>query len=140
MGGASRRWFGSWLIGLWIVATAGSPLAAVLVLASASLDAGEGGPGATGLAFVLLSLTQAAVAAIVAIALALVTAARLAALGWPRWWALLGAAPVGPALLAVAWPPLSLLLLPFGGANGLGFGMALVLWLLSDRPASERPR
>lgn len=133
MGGASRRWFGVWSIVFWIVATVGSPL---LLLASAPSYAGEGGAGATGLALILLALTQVAVGAVVAAALALVTAARLSSLGWPRWWALLGAAPAALALLAVVWPPLALFLVPLGGGNGLGFGMALALWLLPDRPAS----
>lgn len=118
----------------------GSPLGAMMLIDATSSGLGEGGAGATGLALVLLALTQIAVGAVVAAVLAVVTAARLAALGSPRWWELLGAAPAALALLAAAWPPVALIVLPADGSNGLGFGMALMLWLLPDRLASKAAR
>lgn len=127
----SWRRFGAWLGAIWAAAALGTPLGGLALTASSLPDGG--GAGAMGLAVATLALTQAALGIVVAAALAWVTAARLRTLGWPRWWAALGIVPAVVYPLGFAsWPPLTLALLPLGPPNGLGFGMALALWLAPD--------
>ena len=129
--GLSRRRFGWLLSAIWAAAALG-PLLGIFVLQAASFPE-DGGAGAMGIASMILLLTQVGLGLPVAAALALVTAARLRALGWPRMLWVLGAVPAVLNLVAFAvWPPLALAMLPLGPPNGLGFGIAIALWLAPE--------